>query len=110
MKDTVDDVKVSRGKPLDHVGDEVLPFSWEVLLADYSDGLAQLLLDRSWRLEHEINDETLDSFSVIGVDLVRAILGDSPVPLDVVLEGDGASYLLMGNTDYRNYLQSTTIP
>ena len=94
LKDAVDDVEVSRGKPLDHVRHQVLPFLREVLLANYRDGLAQLLLDWTWRLQHEINDERLDSFSVVGVDLVCSILGNRPVPLDVVLEGDGASNLI----------------
>ena len=102
MKDTVDDVKVPRGEPLDHVGHQVLPFLREVLLANYRDSLAQLLLDRTWRLEHEINDEGLDGFSVVDVDLVCSILGDCPVPLDVVLEGDGARYLQIGNTNYQS--------
>ena len=102
MKDTVDDVKVSGGESLYHVRHQVLPFSWEVLLAYYSDGLTQLLLDWTRRLQHEINDERLDSFSVIGVDLVCSILGDCPVPLDVVLEGDGARYLKI--SDYQSVL------
>ena len=102
MEDTIDDMEVSRGKPLYHVGYQVLPSSREILLANDSDGLTQLLLNGARRLEHEINDEGLDSFSVLSVDLVGAILGHRPVPLDVVLEGDGARYLMIENTNYQS--------
>ena len=103
MENTVDDMEVSRGKPLYHVGYQVLPSSREILLANDSDGLTQLLLNGARRLEHEINDEGLDSFPVTGVDLVNSLLGHGPVPLDIVLEGDGARYLMIKNS------QSSTV-
>ena len=105
MKDSVDNMEVSGGEPLNHVGNKILPFLREVLLADYSDGLTQLLLYWSGRLEHEINDKSLDSFSVRRVDLVGSVLGYGPVPLDVVLEGDGASNLMMRKTFREMFIQ-----
>ena len=95
LKDPVDDMEVSSSEPLDHVGNKILPLLRKVLLADYSDGLTQLLLYWSGRLEHEINDKGLDSIPVGGMDLVGALLRHSPVPLDVVLEGDGAGNLMI---------------
>ena len=94
LQNPVDDVEVPGGEPADHVRHQVGPLLREVLLADDGDGLAQLLLDRPRRFEHEIDDKRLDRLSVGSVNLVSAFLRDRPIPFHVVFESNGSRNLL----------------
>ena len=93
LKDTVDDVEVSGGKPADHVRDKALPLLGEVLLPDDGNRLTELLLDGPRGLEHQVNDESLHCVPVGPVNLVYTLIRDRPVSLDVILEGDRSSNL-----------------
>ena len=57
LEDSVDHVEVAGGELGHQVRDEVLPVHGEVLLADDGDGLAQLLLHWTGRLQHQVHDQ-----------------------------------------------------